>query len=222
MNLLSILRVVHVASGALALLVLPLPLVVKKGGLAHRRGGWVFTRSMMVGAVTGTPLVVARVFVNPQFGLFLAQIMVLTIVSLWFGLRALSAKQPGRRYPLERAGAIVAIVLSLTGFGLAVWYQVPVFAAFGALTAFLSFQWVRFFANPYREKFYWFLMHLSGMGTLAIAALTAFAVTNAQWLGVPPGLRWIAWLGPPALGATGLTVWQRFYRARFQISATAG
>jgi uncharacterized membrane protein len=223
MNLLSILRVVHIAAGATAFLVMPVPLVTKKGSRIHRLTGKVFSRAMMGVAATGIPLIISRISRNMQFGLFLIQIFVLTVMSVWFGLRALKAKPrtPERRFTAERIGAAVALAVSLAGSAFAAWRQVLVFGGFGALTSLLAFQWLRFFLRPYAEPQKWLLMHLMGMGTLAIAAVTAFAVTNANTLGVPHSLRWLVWLGPPVLGGVGIGIWQRVWRARFGTVAVA-
>jgi hypothetical protein len=196
---------------------MPVPLVTKKGSRRHRLFGKVFSRAMMVVAVTGIPLIVDRISRDTQFGLFLIQIFVLTAMSVWFGLRALQAQPntPQQRFTAERIGAAVALGLSLAGFAFAAWRQVLVFGGFGALTSMLALQWLRFFLKPYAEPQKWLLMHLLGMCTLAIAAVTAFAVTNAATLGVPHSLRWLVWLGPPVLGGVGIGIWQRVWRARF-------
>jgi uncharacterized membrane protein len=216
MNLLMVIRVLHIAAGATALLIMAVPLIAKKGGLAHRRAGFVFTRAMMVVAVTGLPLIAARIARDLLGGLFLSQIFLLTAISVWFGLRALKAKTPTpeRHFLAERIGAAAALLASVCGLAFSVWRQAPVYAGFALLTAMLARQWLRFFSAPYRERGQWLLMHLTGMCTLCIAAVTAFTVTNARALGVPQSLFWVVWLGPPALGAFAIGVWQRKWRAR--------
>jgi hypothetical protein len=93
----------------------------------------------------------------------------------------------------------------------------PVFGAFGVLGALQGWQWLRFFSAPDREPGGWLLMHLNGMGTAAISALTAAAVTNARLLGVSPKLSWLVWLAPGVLGGLGLSLWGRHYRRRLAL-----
>src|SRR5437879_184433 len=96
---------VHIAAGALALLVFLVPLVTKKGGRTHRRVGWVYVAAASTVAVTGflscIPLVSGG---NPwrwRAGIFLAYVSLLAGASALFGVRALRTK--GRAAPSRSA-----------------------------------------------------------------------------------------------------------------------
>ena len=45
----------HIAGGSAALLSMFIPLVTKKGGLTHRRAGWVFVSGMTIVSITALP-----------------------------------------------------------------------------------------------------------------------------------------------------------------------
>jgi hypothetical protein len=156
-----------------------------------------------------------RAAINLPFALFLTQILLLSGASAGFGVRALRAKKAPPGYRLERLLAALFLAASLAFLGYAAWTRAGVSFFFGALSAVMAASWLRFFLNPLREPRAWFHMHLTGMCTAAIAALTAFVVVNASHLGVPPELRWIGWTAPAVLGGIGIGVWQRYYRARF-------
>jgi hypothetical protein len=177
---------------------------------------------MAVSLVAALPLLVVRATRNLPFALFLAEILLLSAASILFGIRALTAKKPGGDYPLERLGAVVFLAGSVAFIGYAVWARAGVSIFFGVLGASLAVAWLRFFRNPYREKQAWFLMHITGMCTAAIAATTAFVVVNVGHFGVPPELRWIGWTAPPVLGTVGIAIWTRYYRARFSGGAAVG
>ena len=53
---LDVLRAVHIAAGALSLLVFTVPMVTRKGGVVHRRVGGVFVGAMSVAAVTAAAM----------------------------------------------------------------------------------------------------------------------------------------------------------------------
>src|SRR3954470_9555058 len=94
--LFKIILVVHIAAGAVALLVFSVPLLTKKGGRIHRRVGWVYVAAAATVAVTGflscIPLVSGG---NPwrwRAGIFLAYVSLLAGASAQFGVRALRTK----------------------------------------------------------------------------------------------------------------------------------
>src|SRR5580658_10234168 len=88
---------VHVLAGAVALSVFWLPLVTKKGGVAHRRVGWVYV--VAAGTIALTAFVnCARMLTdanpaNDRPGIFLAYIGVIAWASAQLGVRALRTKR---------------------------------------------------------------------------------------------------------------------------------
>src|SRR5271165_4345750 len=84
---------VHIAAGAVALLVFWVPLVTKKGGRTHRRVGWVYVGAAGTLALTGFWLCIQLVSSDRPLrwraGFFLAYVSVLAGASAQFGVRAL-------------------------------------------------------------------------------------------------------------------------------------
>src|SRR4051812_9453654 len=99
--LFKIILVVHIAAGAVSLLVFSVPLVTKKGGRTHRRVGWVYVAAAATVAVTGVlsciPLLSSGSPMRWRAGIFLAYVGVLAGASALFGVRALRTK--GRTGP---------------------------------------------------------------------------------------------------------------------------
>jgi len=86
----------------------------------------------------------------------------------------------------------------------------PIFITFGVLGAFAAGGDMRKFVRPPKEKYAWFLDHMSGMVASYIAAVSAFSVVNFSFL---PSL--VRWLWPTAIGAPLLTIWIRSYQKKF-------
>src|SRR6478752_7138964 len=91
--LFQILLAVHIAAGAVSLLVFSVPLVTKKGGRTHRRVGWIYVAAAATVAVTGflscIPLVSSGSPFRWRAGVFLAYVSLLAAASAQFGVRAL-------------------------------------------------------------------------------------------------------------------------------------
>src|SRR2546430_1205087 len=103
MTVLSIVRIVHIAIGVMAFLVLPVPLFAKKGGKLHISFGRVYAYAIGALAVTGIPLAARGLFFDNSSrranALFLFFISLLASESTWTGIRALRASprsSPGR------------------------------------------------------------------------------------------------------------------------------
>src|SRR4051794_35510678 len=111
---------VHIAAGAVALLVFSVPLVTKKGGRTHRRVGWVYVAAASTVALSGFLLCFPLVSgVRFRAGIFLAYVSLLAGASALFGVRALRTK--------ERTGAsrtaldlIPPLLLVASGIALAI------------------------------------------------------------------------------------------------------
>jgi hypothetical protein len=213
-TLIPFLLAIHVAAGALALVVAPAAMVTAKGGRAHRRWGTVYYWAMAVVALTA--IVVALWRPNP----FLALVAVFSFYFAFTGRRVLRHKRPDRG---ERAtaldwGAAVAaaaasvalIVLGIVQPG-AVWVKLGTVAVvFGVLgLAFAALQLSRF-ARPPADPTRWWFSHMSGMLGSYVAAFTAFSVVNFTFL--PTTVRWL-W---PTLVGTPLIVLWVSYKRRFQ------
>jgi hypothetical protein len=218
---------IHIAAGAVALLVFWVPLVTKKGGRTHRRVGWVYVAAAATLAVTALLLCIPLVSDGSprrwRAGLFLAYVGGLAGASAQLGVRALLTK--GRTGASRSAIDLVPPLLLVAGgvalaaFG--VGHSALLFVLFAGLGVVLGVAHLRFWLTPPVHGREWFLAHMSGMGTSCITTITAFVVVNAQHLGMRTfDVR--LWAAPIIVLAVGLTIWRRYYARRFARAGAPG
>ena len=210
---------VHIAAGAVSLLVFLVPLVTKKGGRTHRRVGWIYVAAAGTVAVTGflscIPLVSSGGPVRWRAGIFLAYVSLLAGASAQFGVRALRTK--GRTGASRAAIDLVPPLLLIAGgvalaaFG--IHRSMLLYVLFAALGVAIGVAQLRFWLTPPAHARVWFLAHLTGMGTSCITTVTAFIVVNARRLGMRT-FDLPLWAGPIVVLAVGLTLWRRYYARR--------
>lgn len=173
---------------------------------------------MGVIAVTAVPLGIARAMRQLPAGLFLLQISALSGASTWLGRRVLRAKGPprGQRFTPERLAAAALLLCSAAFAAFGITERSGLHVAFAALGIVQGAQWLRFFGDARRDAHAWLPMHVNGMGTAAIAAITAFAVINTRRIAIPPGLAWLAWVVPGIAGGAAIAFWTARYRRRLR------
>jgi hypothetical protein len=213
---LAALRSLHIVAGGVALGTFWIPWLVKKGGRAHRRAGWVYALAMAFVSASALVSCVWRCLDaspdNDQSAQFLGLIGLLSAASLSCGLRALRATSAQRRslwdlgiaLLLFGAGALCAVV------GVA--HRRPLWCIFGAGSALGGFTQLRFWLRPVMTRTDRVLQHMTGMGTSCIATLTAFLVVNIGNLGLRAYSFWV-WVLPGLIGGIALSFaskrWQR-------------
>jgi uncharacterized membrane protein len=211
---------VHIAAGAVALLVFWVPLVTKKGGRTHRRTGWVYVAAAATVAVSGfvscIPLVSGGSPWRWRAGVFLAYVSVLAGASAQFGVRALrtKARAVASRSAIDLVPPLLLVAggVALAAFG--IHRSMVLYVLFAALGVALGLSQLRFWLTPPAHERAWFLAHMSGMGTSCITTVTAFVVVNARSFGMRT-FDLAVWAGPIAVLAVGLTIWRRYYARRF-------
>ena len=217
-RLYQIVLAVHIAAGAVSLLVFSVPLVTKKGGPMHRRAGWIYVTAAATVAVTGLLSCIPLVSGGPsrwRAGIFLAYVSVLAGASAQFGVRALRTK--GRSGASRRALDLIPPLLLVAGgvllaaFGLH--RSIVLYVLFAALGVALGAAHLHFWLTPPAHGRARFLAHMTGMGTSCITTVTAFIVVNARRFGMHP-FDLALWVGPITVLAIGLTLWRRHYAAR--------
>ena len=226
MNPVTALRAVHIAAGTVALSTFLVPMVLPKGGTAHRRVGWVFVGAMMALCASAGPLSIYRLVTETSqgqriAGAFLLYITILSFAAVWGGLRVLRFKGTGRHaHPLDLG---VAGLLAVSGLGtiiLGARFEAPLLGLFGVLGVVNGVTDIRQWLNPNKEKMHWWFQHMGGMICASIAALTAFSVLNAPRLGL--GLFSVtAWVLPAAIFVPISIAWRRYYRREFGLVAPA-
>ena len=219
-RLFQIVLAVHIAAGAISLLVFSVPLVTKKGGGTHRLVGRVYVAAAATVAVAGLlsciPLLSSGSPWRWRAGIFLAYVSLLAGASVQFGVRALRTK--GRAGPSRAAIDLVPPLLLVAGgvalatFG--IHRSMVLSVLFAGLGVALGVAHLRFWLNPPAHERAWFLAHMTGMGTSCITTVTAFIVVNARRFGMRT-FDLSLWAGPIAVLAVGLTLWRRYYARRF-------
>ncbi len=203
MNLTATLLVIHVISGFTALFVGLVPMFSKKGSKLHNNSGWVYFFGMFGVFVTSTFLFL----MEPERLLFLMLIGVFSFYMTFSGVRAVQYKK--RSTPIANLDWIVAGLVGLAGLvmlglginailqntqGMGILYLV-----FGTVcllnggTDLQYFQGRRMGTAPLKR--FWLHHHAVRMGGSYIATLTAFCVTNINFL--PP---LVVWLAPGVIG----------------------
>jgi hypothetical protein len=230
----AVLRWIHIPFGLLGLAVFWLPLVLKKGGRAHRRVGWIFAVCMGMASVTAAALAGLRlaqnvgksgawsldVVVGP---LFLLNVAALTFVAVHHGITILRQKKRGEartRMPIALAGALVGVsVVSLVvGIltGDVLLFTLP------TVGLFVGSQYVWVLLKRPKDPMFWWYQHMSGMLGGCIAAITAATITNVATIRpILPLPMWAFWIGPAAIGVPVLVIWQHAYRRRFNARRTS-
>lgn len=226
MSPLTALRAVHIAAGTVALSTFLVPMVLPKGGAAHRRVGWVFVGAMMTLCASAGPLSLYRLLTQPSQGqkvaaAFLLYITILSFAAVWGGIRVLRFRGTGRHTnPLDLG---VSGLLAVTGLGtvaLGARFGAPVLGLFGALGVVNGVAGIREWLDPDKAKMHWWFRHMGGMLGASIAALTAFSVLNAPRLGL--GVFSVAvWILPSLIFVPIAIGWNRYYQRKFGMTGPA-
>ena len=223
---------VHAACGLLGLVVLPVPLVARKGGRAHRTGGWLFVAAMAGVSFSGLvitalwaaiPLVIKPLGegVDPQaqaaalreMAVFLGFLAWLILGALWAGLRVVSIRRGTvpPDHPLDRGMAGLTLVggalLILGGL----WLVKPLYIGFGLIGIVTGRQDLSAIRDTRATAY----RHGRAMGGAAIAAVTAFLVFNTRrFVELPDAWTLVPWVLPSLVGSPLLSVALRPYRPR--------
>lgn len=200
-----IVLIIHLASGAAALVAAAIAVGTKKGAQAHRRWGRMFGIAMVLIFLTAFTLLALPP--TPASGrVFLGLI---ALFSVWLALtgwvRARNRAEPTRA---EWALALAMLAVFPLMFGAGAWMLSAgatlgwVLLVFGGIALALGGNEV---LGLKRGRFVGkrrIASHLTYMLAGTIATLTAFSVTALQ--GVPP---LVAWLGPSVLISPVISVW---------------
>jgi uncharacterized membrane protein len=213
--LLDVARWLHIASGALALGALFVPLLARKGGRAHRAVGRVYVRAMNGVAGTGVVLAAAKLGdpATRDGGIFLLYVGLLAATTTAHGDAALRHKGrvgPVREFDTVGFPALLAVAgLAMVARALVAGDVLP--AAFGAIGISTGLSALRYWLGDAHEG--WLHQHIGGMIASAIGTVTAFSVVNADRFGLPvPG--WVVWLAPTMIGVPAMQLWQRAWAPR--------
>lgn len=215
----------HAACGTLALLVLVIPFLSRKGGQLHTRSGWVYVVAMLLVSLSAFVITPWRAFVDPartqssqSFAAFLFFIAVFTMCSVYFGLAVLRAKdRVGPSQSWAHLGPPTA--LAFLGLGtqlLGMRLGDPLLVAFPFLAHVTARSHLQYWRRAPESRRHWWYAHMSGMGAACIATVTAFLVTVLprlwpQSFASSP----LVWVAPGLIGGRLLSRAIARERARF-------
>lgn len=227
--------IVHAIAGLTALAVLPVPLIVRKGGRVHILAGKIFFWAMVCVGVTGLGIAalwgLAPAVARPglagvtaaeaapvelelgRFAVFFATIGVLTLDAVTQGRTAFWSDQRAAR----RLEIPLGVALSLAGaaLGVVAWqagsWLFGAFAIFALQGALRPSRFVRALEEPSRAERV--DKHLQAMLGGATAAFTAFsALTLRRFIPGAEAFGLAFWLVPVALGVSASIAWSRRVR----------
>lgn len=216
----------HAFAGALALLVLTIPLVSKKGGKLHVQAGTVYFLSMLYVGLSSFVITPWRIFFDPNrttesanFSLFLSYVSVFTLSAIWFGLMSLKAKlrRGPSRSPLFIGFPIVTLIAGLFIQVIGLKFQNNLLIVFPFLGHVASIQQMRYWMRALVERKHWWYAHMNGMFVACIATITAFLVTAAPriWPGPITSSIWL-WILPGAILGTLSNRWTASFKKQFE------
>jgi hypothetical protein len=211
----------HIAGGTAALLSMLVPMLTKKGGLTHRRAGWVFVVGMTVVSITAFLLAGARWLTDPtprgrEAGAFLFFVAILTGTSVSAGVRVLRAKARTAAHwhpwdlglpALLTVSSVAAAVYGLTAGN-------HLFTAFSIIGFLGGAGQLAYWLTPPSHPMHWWFEHMGSMLGSCIAATTAFLVVNANRLGFDT-FALAVWLTPTVIGVPTIAIWTGYYRRKF-------
>lgn len=197
-KLIQLLIIGHIAFGSIALFTGGIALLVKKGGVLHKRSGKVFYYSMLMSALLSLIISVMPNHENPFLfciGLFSAYFLIGGYRSLRFKQKELSLKTD------KIIGYLIigiGLIMVLYPFLLQGKFNI-ILTVFGIAGIWSGYSDLKRFRNIPKTQANWLKLHIGKMTGGYIAAVTAFFVVNQ----ILPGV-W-SWFVPGILGGIYIT-----------------
>jgi uncharacterized membrane protein len=216
-SLIKIILNIHVACGALVLLLGLLQMILRKSGRIHRTLGNIYFYAMVVIFFTSFPISI----IHSKW--FLTFVAIFSLHLVWTGQRQAHFKEKKHNLKMDKAIAIGGLICGISMLALAIIFLLNGNSGFAIVPA--AFGWIlllnvrqdlrQFFStgkNMPPAEMHWIFNHISRMIGSYIAAVTAF-LANVQ----PFGDSWINWILPTAIGAVIITFFIRFYKKKFNL-----
>lgn len=209
----TVILILHVSAGFIALVVGLIPFLVKKGGKLHNATGKVFYYAMIFVALSALALAMYR------FNPFLLMVGLLTLYSTVTGYRGLQLMR-GQATRGETQDWVL-LVFCVAALGFTIWQTLAQFGTentsilvligFFAISL-LNLLWQdgQVFTGKKKMKGKaWIRYHIGRISGAYIATVTAFLVNNVR---TDP--EFIAWLLPTVIGVPAIIYFQRQYGAK--------
>lgn len=222
-TLFDLMRSLHILSGFLAICILWLPVVTKKGGKIHTRIGWVYVGAMTSVSVTALFMGIYRLSWDAgsdpdaiPFSWFLIFIAILSAATAWYGIRVLRFK---RRQRMHRnfLDLLFPAALFVSGIGIVIygWFiEFPLLQYFPLLGLFLGGTQLIYWLTVPKSRSHWIVEHIVGMLSCCIATITAFIVFGAPRLLNIESVNLIVWFLPTILFVPIIIIFSNIYKKK--------
>ena len=184
MNILEILKPIHILAGSLTLISGLIAMTSKKGQATHRLSGKIFFWSMAVTTLLGLNAGIFR----PEFHIFIP-IAIISFYQAATGYRILFIKTLNEGQKPEVVDWILTIgmlltsavfvILGILNLSTDLFFAIVLFA-FSTIGLYCCGVDIYNYTQKPKNKFYWLFIHIFRMSHGFIAALTAFLVNNAK------------------------------------------
>jgi hypothetical protein len=232
----SLLFIIHIIFGSMALILFWVPIVTKKGGLDHRKFGRHYANTMYAVAASGAlmalmvifaPLVIKHQLVNENtdtqqlvlnlriFWSFLLYLSLLTFVNVRHGILVLKNKK--KHSNMRQWPHLFSIGLLLVGglllFSLGITYSNSLHIIFGVLGTVLAIQSGRFCLAKSVPVNRWLVEHIGSSIGSGIGAYTAFmSFGGRSMFGNIGEWQFVFWVAPGVIGAIASARMSRKYK----------
>jgi uncharacterized membrane protein len=215
-KILSLMLVLHIAGGTIALISGLVAMLTAKGSKLHRLAGKIYFNGMTAVFVGALILAIGH---HKDFLLMVGFFSYYLTVR---GYRVLFLKKLSQgQKPVLIDWAIISVsaIFIIALFGWGIWALTlgvgmgVTGIVFGTIGSVFLFQDVKSFIRPPKEKMHWWFTHIGSMAGSYISAVTAFVVVNIQL----PQYNWVLWVLPTAIGSVLIARTIRKYKKQFNI-----
>jgi uncharacterized membrane protein len=211
---LSVVLVLHIAGGTIALISGLVAMLTSKGGKNHRLAGKVYFSGMtavFIGAV------ITALGHDKDFLLMVGFFSYYLTVR---GYRVLYLKKLNQG---QKPVIMDWLIISLSAIFIVALFSWGIWAltlgsgmgvagiVFGSIGSAFLISDIRSFITPPAEKMHWWFTHIGSMGGSYISAVTAFVVVNIEL----PQYNWVLWILPAAIGSVLIARTIKKYKAKF-------
>ncbi len=199
-TLVTVLLIVHIAAGTLALLCGFAALLSRKGQRVHLFSGRLFFYAMLV---IGGSAIALSVFRPNTFLLLIAFFALYQNLNGYRAIKNKSLRPTWIDWVITIIGFVAGVRMLVEG-NVVLW-------VFGSISTFLAIgdtiSHIQLLRGRQQPKNAWLLRHIGMMMGAYIATFTAFVVVNISY----PALPWVPWLAPTVLGVPVMIWFQRKY-----------
>jgi len=201
----KILIYIHAFFGGIGLLTGIGSILVKKGGLLHKRMGKLFSIGMITSSLISIPIC----WMPQHQNIFLFLIGLFTIYLVIAGNRVLTFKTKAKADMTDFMISGSMLCFSIIMISLGIYYQLAniengiLFTFFGGFGLYMTIKDFLFYKNVSEMKKQWLSKHIGKMIGALIASITAFIVAGIGIGNV------IAWMAPSILGTIYIMYWNR-------------